>query len=149
MTLGYSGNDLDLHSASEDEEDADVEVDDELSDVGPDNDNDVEEPTVSRTLTFISKEATPDTGGVTAVADDSETESESELEPVGQTLKRKSPSFPQVMPASKRKQTPLVEGMSWTLKVYHLLSQFAVDDSETESGSEEDPLVKTACSTGA
>jgi hypothetical protein len=112
MTLTYSGDDLGLHSASEGEDDA--EVDDEASDVGSIKDSDTEEPVVSRTLTVFSKskEATPNTGGVTPVVDDSETESESELEPVVQTLKRKSPSFRQVMPPSKRKQTPPVEGMS-------------------------------------
>lgn len=111
MTLTYSGDDLDLHSASEGEEGA--EVDDELSDVASNKGSDAEEPVVSRTLSMFSKskEATPNTGSVTPVVADSETESESEPEPVVQTLKRKSPSFPQVMPPSKRKQTPPVEGM--------------------------------------
>ncbi|KAH0833982.1 RAD26-like SNF2 family DNA-dependent ATPase [Lanmaoa asiatica] len=123
--LQYFGDDLDLHSASEDEEGA--EVDDEVSDVGSHKDSDMEEPVVSKTLTAFSKskEETPNTGGVTTVADDSETESESETELVVQTLKRKSPSSCQVMPPSKRKQTLHVE-----------------DDSETESESEEDELVK-------
>ncbi|KAG6374054.1 P-loop containing nucleoside triphosphate hydrolase protein [Boletus reticuloceps] len=123
--LQYFGDDLDLHSASEDEGDA--EVDDEASDAGSNNDSGAEEHTVSRTLTLFSKETTPNAAGVTLVVDDSETESESESEPAGQTLKRKSPSFPQVMPPSKRKQTPPI-----------------ADDSETESESEVDELVKTA-----
>lgn len=112
MTLSYSGNDLDLHSASEDEESA--EVDDEVSEVGSVDNSDTEEPVVSRTLTGFSKskEATPNIGGVTSVVDGSETESESEADPVVQTLKRKSPSFPQVVPPSKRKQIHPVEGMS-------------------------------------
>ena len=111
MTLTYSGDHLGLHSASEDEEGP--EVDDDVSDVGPNSDSDPEEP-VSRTLTVFSKskEATPGTGGPTPVVNDSETESELEAEPTAQTLKRKLPSFPQVMPPPKRRQTPPVEGMS-------------------------------------
>lgn len=111
MKLIYSGDHLDLHSASGDEEDA--EVDDELPDVGSNEDSDTEEPVISRTLTVFleSKEATPNTGDVTPVVDDSETESESDVEPVIQPLKRGSPSSPQFMPPSKRKQTFPMEGM--------------------------------------
>lgn len=108
--LVLSGDDLNLHSASEDEESA--EVDDEVSDAGTNKDSDTEEPAVSRTLTMFSKskEATPDAGGVAPVVDDSETESESEVEPVARTLKRKSPS-PQAVPPAKRQQIRPVEGM--------------------------------------
>lgn len=112
VTLSYSGDDLDLHSASEDEESA--EVDDEASDAGSYQNSDTEQPVISRTLMVFSKskEVTPDGGGIMAVMDDSETESESDAEPVAQTLKRKTPSFPQVVPPSKRKQAPPAEGMS-------------------------------------
>lgn len=111
ITLIYSGNHLDLHSASEDEEGA--EVDEETPEVDSSEDSDTEKPVVSRTLTVFLKpeEATSSTGGVIPVVDDSETESESEGEPVVQPPKRKSPSSPQFMPPSKRKQTPPAEGM--------------------------------------
>lgn len=108
--LPYLGDDLDLHSASEDEESA--EVDDAVSDDG--SNSDTEKPAVSRTLTVFlePKEGTRNKGGVTPVMDDSETESESESEPVVQTLKRKSLSSSQVVPPAKRQQIPSVEGMS-------------------------------------
>lgn len=113
MTSTYPGDDLNLHSASEDEEGAD----DEVSDVSSNKDSGTEEPIVSRTLSAFSKskEATSDTGGVTPIVDDSETESESEAEAL-QTLKRKSPFVPQVLPPSERRQKPPVEGTSSTLE---------------------------------
>ncbi|KAG8215230.1 RAD26-like SNF2 family DNA-dependent ATPase [Butyriboletus roseoflavus] len=126
--LQYFGDDLGLHSASEDEEGA--EMDDEMDDVSLNKDSDTEELIVSRTLTVFSKskEGPSNTGSVTPIVDDSETESESEAEPI-QTLKRKSPLFSQAVPPSERKQAPPAE-----------------DDSETESESE-DELMKNARST--
>ncbi|KAG9311072.1 P-loop containing nucleoside triphosphate hydrolase protein [Chiua virens] len=124
--LEYFGDDLDLHSASEDEETA--EIDDGESAVGSGRDSDTE-PVVSRTLTMFlkSQETTPNRGGITPAVNDSVTESESEAEPAMQTLKRKSPSFLQVVPPSK-----------------HMRTLPAEDDSETEPESEEDELLKAA-----
>ncbi|KAI6020530.1 hypothetical protein EDC04DRAFT_2901672 [Pisolithus marmoratus] len=121
--LEYFGDDLDLHSASEDDE-QDVEaVDDDSSDKDISR---VEEPVVSRTLLpFVNnqmEEATSTRSSPNGPAvDDSETESESDAEPTARPEKRKSP--PQVLPPAKRVKTPQQR-----------------DDSETESESEAEPV---------
>ncbi|KAI6042398.1 hypothetical protein EDC04DRAFT_2892075 [Pisolithus marmoratus] len=120
--LEYFGDDLDLHSASEDDE-QDVEVDDDSSDKDISR---VEEPVVSRTLLpFVNNqmgEAISTRSSLDRpVVDDSETESESDAEPTSRLEKRKSP--PQVLPPAKRVKTPQQP-----------------DDSETESESEAGPL---------
>jgi hypothetical protein len=153
--LQYFGNDLDLHSASEDEDG--TEVDDEVSNVGS-NDGNGEDPVISRTLTVFaqSKEATPNKNVLIPVVDNSETESESEAEPVVRTRKRKSPSFAQITAPSKRRQTPLVNDDSMTesesedelaksVRSTAQMVSLVPSDSETESEDEEDTIANPVC----
>ncbi|KAF8841022.1 hypothetical protein BDN67DRAFT_574330 [Paxillus ammoniavirescens] len=126
--LEYFGGDLDLHSASEEDEPSEEALDEGVSESDSDKEVETEEPALSRTLSAFAKSsngATPTTASGTPAVD-SETESESEAEPVGQPLKRKSPSSPQPWPPAKRAKEPPSE-----------------EDSETESESE-DELVKPA-----
>ncbi|KAF9228077.1 hypothetical protein BS17DRAFT_318741 [Gyrodon lividus] len=130
--LEYFGDDLDLHSASEEDEprEESPEPDDEISEPDSDKEVETEGPALSRNLIAFpksSKAGTPAPGGTPVV--DSETESESEAEPVAQPLKRKSLLSPQAFPPENRAKTPPPE-----------------DDSETETESD-DELVKVALST--
>lgn len=101
---------MDLHSASEEDE-QDVEVTEDHVDDGSDNDVSArEEPILPQTLMpFISdrmEEAVstrPSSGG--PAMDDSETESESDEEPTTRPRKRKSPFPLQALPPAKRLKT--------------------------------------------
>ncbi|KAI5985016.1 RAD26-like SNF2 family DNA-dependent ATPase [Pisolithus albus] len=122
--LEYFGDNLDLHSASEDDEPNDEATDDHPDD-GSDKDISMpDEPIVSKTLLpFVNsrKEEAVSTRPSPA-ADNSETESESDAEPTTELKKRKSPFSPQALPPAKRVRT--------------LQEQ---DDSETESESDAEP----------
>ncbi|KAL4071548.1 hypothetical protein V8B97DRAFT_400769 [Scleroderma yunnanense] len=109
--LEFFGNELDLHSASEDDEKDVLEESDHDSDR---HTTPSEEPVVSKTLmTFATHPH------IMTTVDDSETEPESD---VG-LAKRKSPLPPQVSTPSKRVRIQEVE-----------------DDSETESESDAGPV---------
>ncbi|KAI6102851.1 RAD26-like SNF2 family DNA-dependent ATPase [Pisolithus sp. B1] len=120
--LEYFGDNLDLHSASEDDEVTDDHLDDG-------SDKDIlapDEPIVSKTLMpfVINQTEEAISTRPSSAVDNSETESESDAEPTAGPKKRKSPLSPQGLPPAKRARTP--QGQ---------------DDSETESESEAEPVL--------
>ncbi|KAI6143539.1 hypothetical protein EDD17DRAFT_208859 [Pisolithus thermaeus] len=119
--LEYFGDNLDLHSASEDDEVSDDHLDDYSDEdiLAPD------EPIVSKTLVPFVNNQTEEAISTkpSSAVDNSETESESDAEPTAGPKKRKSPLSTEGSPPAKRVRIPQVQ-----------------DDSETESGSEAEPV---------
>ncbi|KAG6329677.1 hypothetical protein ID866_9411, partial [Astraeus odoratus] len=151
-----AGDDLDLHSASDDDEgEGDVEPVDDPDDEedGGDAYEGEEEPVVSKTLMMFANRrgegAVLETRGAQgdAAAADSETEPESDAEPapepVPNTEKRKSPSLPSASPPAKRVKAAPPDGDDicalMRLGSAHGGVDVLADDSETESESEPEP----------
>lgn len=132
---------MDLHSASEDDE-QDV-IDD--SDEDKDEHIHVDEPVVSRTLlTFATRPHDETPVAPMVVVDNSETESESDV----RAVKRKSLSPPRALTPSKRVKIE-VEGASFCYgRPTSTGPTTLLDDSETESDSDVEPIQATPHNVG-